>query len=141
LFRPSIFDPSELSTDVTGKVVCKTTAAMSKQGSHTLKLRPKMIMPIKASESRKIIHDLSPGSVISAGDLLASLDLKDPSKVKKIESFTGELDMKNVPVDASAVLSRRFSLVFRATLMLALQPLSLTSRTSNRRLNLSQALL
>jgi acetyl-CoA carboxylase/biotin carboxylase 1 len=44
----------------------------------------KMIMPIKATETGKITHSLSSGSVISAGDMLASLELKDPSKVKKI---------------------------------------------------------
>lgn len=60
----------------------------------------KMIMPIKASESGKITHNLSPGSVISAGDLLASLELKDPSKVKKIGMFEGELDIKKVPLEA-----------------------------------------
>jgi len=40
-----------------------------------------MIMSIKASESGVINHALSPGSIIAAGDLIASLKLKDPSKV------------------------------------------------------------
>ena len=44
-------------------------------------------MPLKASEFGKITHYLAPGTVISAGDLLASLELKDPSKVEKIEVF------------------------------------------------------
>ena len=61
-----------------------------------------MIMPIKASESGKITHNLSPGSVISAGDLLASLELKDPSKVKKIETFDGTLDIADSAVDIDA---------------------------------------
>jgi len=56
----------------------------------------KMVMPMKATESGKITHNLSPGSVITAGDLLASLELRDPSKVKKIEDFDGKL---NVPAD------------------------------------------
>ena len=56
----------------------------------------KMIMPIKATESGKITHNLSPGTVISAGDLLASLQLKDPSKVKKILPFDGDFD---IPMD------------------------------------------
>jgi len=56
----------------------------------------KMIMPIKATESGKITHNLSPGTVISAGDLLASLQLKDPSKVKKILPFEGDFD---IPMD------------------------------------------
>jgi acetyl-CoA carboxylase / biotin carboxylase 1 len=41
-----------------------------------------MIMPLKSTESGLIKHELSPGSIISAGDLLASLALKDPSKVQ-----------------------------------------------------------
>jgi len=61
-----------------------------------------MIMPIKASESGKITHNLSPGSVISAGDLLASLELRDPSKVKKIVDFEGVLDIPSVSVEMDA---------------------------------------
>ena len=54
----------------------------------------KMIMPIKATESGKITQNLSPGSVINAGDLLATLELKDPSKVKKILDFEGDFDLE-----------------------------------------------
>ena len=36
-------------------------------------------------------HELQPGSIINQGDLLASLTLADPSKVKKILPFEGEL--------------------------------------------------
>lgn len=61
-----------------------------------------MIMPIKATESGKITHNLSPGSVISAGDLLASLELKDPSKVKKILPFEGELEIPAVKLELGA---------------------------------------
>jgi acetyl-CoA carboxylase/biotin carboxylase 1 len=97
--RPTIFDPSELRTDVTGKVV----RYLQENGAEVVNGQPyveveamKMIMPIKASESGKITHNLSPGSVISAGDLLASLELKDPSKVKKIVEFDGKLDIASV---------------------------------------------
>jgi len=58
-----------------------------------------MIMPIKASESGKITHSLSPGSVIAAGDLLASLELKDPSKVKKIDTFDGKFNIESVELE------------------------------------------
>lgn len=61
----------------------------------------KMIMPIKSTETGKIFHNMPPGSVISAGDLLASLELKDPSKVKKIATFDGELDIENVALEVS----------------------------------------
>lgn len=34
-----------------------------------------MIMPLKATETGRISHEMSPGSIIAAGDLLASLQL------------------------------------------------------------------
>ena len=96
---PTIFDPSELRTDVTGKVV----RYLQENGSEVESGQPyveveamKMIMPIKATESGTISHSMSPGSIISAGDLLASLTLKDPSKVKKIVNFEGKLDISEV---------------------------------------------
>jgi acetyl-CoA carboxylase/biotin carboxylase 1 len=103
-YRPSIFDPSELRTDVTGKVVryLQDSGAEVEAGQPYIEVEAmKMIMPIKATESGKITHILSTGSVISAGDLLASLELKDPSKVKKIVPFEGSLDIPSValPVD------------------------------------------
>lgn len=63
----------------------------------------KMIMPIKAGETGRITHALSPGSVISAGDLLASLELKDPSKVKKIEVFDGVFDLAKSSIEVSPI--------------------------------------
>ena len=62
----------------------------------------KMIMPLKASETGKITHSLSPGSVISAGDLLASLELADPSKVKKIGTFEGKLSIDSSGEDTTS---------------------------------------
>ena len=94
--RPYIFDPSELRTDVTGKVVryLQDNGGQVNVGEPFVEVEAmKMIMPLKATESGKITHNLSPGTVISAGDLLASLELKDPSKVKKIVNFDGTLDV------------------------------------------------
>jgi len=102
LRRPTIFDPSELRTDVTGKVVryLQDNGAPVESGQPFVEVEAmKMIMPIKATESGKITHNLSPGSVISAGDLLASLELKDPSKVKKIGTFDGTLDIAESAVE------------------------------------------
>jgi len=93
---PNIFDPSELRTDVTGKVVryLQEDGAQVEAGTPFVEVEAmKMIMPLKASESGAIKHELSAGSIISTGDLLASLTLKDPSKVKKIETFDGAFDM------------------------------------------------
>jgi len=105
ILMPTIFDPSELRTDVTGKVVryLQDNGAEVEAGEPFVEVEAmKMIMPIKASESGSITHALSPGSVISQGDLLASLSLKDPSKVKKILTFGDKLDIPDVPLDVDA---------------------------------------
>lgn len=112
--RPTIFDPSELVSDVTGKVVryLQDNGAPVEAGQPYVEVEAmKMIMPIKATESGKITHNLSPGSVISAGDLLASLELKDPSKVKKIGTFDGTLDIpeSTMEMDAQKSLSNVLS--------------------------------
>lgn len=115
---------------MTGKVVryLQDNGAMVNEGEPYVEVEAmKMIMPIKASESGRITHNLSSGSVINAGDLLASLELKDPSKVKKILPFDGSLDVKEVdlssetnqlqnmlagyPGDADAVVAAVFSAV------------------------------
>eukprot|EP00435_Cladocopium_sp_Y103_P001897 s859_g1.t1 len=70
---PNVYDPSELRSDVNGKEL----EAM------------KMIMSLKSPEAGKVSHALSAGSIVSAGELLAKLELKDPSKVKKISPFEG----------------------------------------------------
>jgi len=105
VLMPTIFDPSELRTDVTGKVVryLQENGADVENGQPYVEVEAmKMIMPIKASESGKITHNLSPGTVISAGDLLASLQLRDPSKVKKIGIFEGALDVDDVKLETEA---------------------------------------
>lgn len=105
ILMPTIFDPSELRTDVTGKVVryLQDNGAPVESGQPYIEVEAmKMIIPIKASESGKITHNLSPGSVITAGDLLATLELKDPSKVKKIGTFDGVLDIAESTVDMDA---------------------------------------
>jgi len=96
ILMPTIFDPSELRTDVTGKVVryLQDNGAEVQAGEPYVEVEAmKMIMPIKATESGAIQHALSPGSIISAGDMLASLTLRDPSKVKKIVQFSEELSI------------------------------------------------
>ena len=93
---PTVYNPSELRSDVTGKVV----RFLQQDGENVEKDQPyveveamKMIMAIKSTESGVINHNLSPGSIISAGDLIASLQLKDPSRVKQISSFKETLSV------------------------------------------------
>jgi biotin carboxylase/acetyl-CoA carboxylase carboxyltransferase component len=92
---PTIFDPSELRTDVTGKVV----RYLQEEGAHLGAGQPyveveamKMIMALKTVESGKCFPAKPSGSIISAGDLLATLVLSDPSKVAKVIPFDGTLD-------------------------------------------------
>ena len=92
---PTVFDPSELRGDVTGKVV----RFLQADGGEVEKGKPyaeveamKMVMPLLATESGRITHAVSPGSIIEAGDLLASLELRDPGKAKKINAFAGDFD-------------------------------------------------
>jgi acetyl-CoA carboxylase / biotin carboxylase 1 len=103
ILMPSISDPSEFRTDVTGKVVryLKENGEEIKAGEPYVEVEAmKMIMPVKAPETGKITNALSAGSVIAAGDLLASIELKDPSKVKKIETFSGQLSIPSKTLDA-----------------------------------------
>jgi len=96
ILLPTVYDPSELRSDITGKVVrfLQEDGASIEAGQPFVEVEAmKMIMPLKAAESGTITHNMSPGSIISAGDMLASLQLKDPSKVKKIDDFKGKLDI------------------------------------------------
>ena len=107
---PTVFDPSELRTDVTGKLI----RFLQEDGAEVVAGKPyaeveamKMVMPLIATESGKINHAKSGGAVIEAGDLLASLTLKDPSKVKKITTFSGQLRLPTTteaPANAEAAL-------------------------------------
>lgn len=105
ILMPDIIDPSELRSDVTGKVVryLHDNGAMVEKDTAYIEVEAmKMIMTMKTKAAGKITHALSSGTVIAAGDLLASLELKDPSKVEKIEMFDGKLEIENTPVDRKA---------------------------------------
>ena len=93
---PPVYNPSELRSDVTGKVV----RFLQQDGDKVEKDQPyveveamKMIMALKAGEAGVISQKLQPGAILGPGDLIAGLTLDDPSKVKKIESFSGPMTM------------------------------------------------
>lgn len=111
---PTVYDPSELRSDVNGKIVryLHDEGAEVAKGEAYVELEAmKMIMALKSSESGKISHTKSAGSIVAAGELLARLELKDPSKVQKIEPFEGEFKwgpaqdlVSNPEEDLSALL-------------------------------------
>eukprot|EP00958_Prasinococcus_capsulatus_P024488 scaffold3827_cov394-Prasinococcus_capsulatus_cf.AAC.7 len=93
ILLPNQFDPSELRTDVTGKLI----RFLQDDGTPVSKGEPyaeveamKMVMPLVAGESGKISHKKASGAVIEAGDLLAKMELSDPSQVKSLVTFEGQ---------------------------------------------------
>jgi len=67
----------------------------------------KMLITIKAGESGKIKFEKQPGSILNQGDLLASLTLKDPSKVKKILNFARKLEY-DMPISKGETTIQKF---------------------------------
>eukprot|EP00441_Pelagodinium_beii_P031460 CAMPEP_0197637908 /NCGR_PEP_ID=MMETSP1338-20131121/12992_1 /TAXON_ID=43686 ORGANISM="Pelagodinium beii, Strain RCC1491" /NCGR_SAMPLE_ID=MMETSP1338 /ASSEMBLY_ACC=CAM_ASM_000754 /LENGTH=2142 /DNA_ID=CAMNT_0043210401 /DNA_START=44 /DNA_END=6472 /DNA_ORIENTATION=+ len=107
---PTLYDPSELRSEFNGKVVryLQDDGAAVKEGEPYVELEAmKMIMPVKASASGKISHTAGAGSIVSAGDLLGSLQLEDPSKVKKIVPFDGTFLPSDLADDKSTAGSLR----------------------------------
>jgi acetyl-CoA carboxylase/biotin carboxylase 1 len=104
---PTLYDPSEFRSDVTGKLM----RYLVEEGQEVKAGEPfaeaeamKMIISIKATESGKFTPALQPGSIISQGDLLGSLELADPSKVKKIGTFDGTLSFASGAIDSETTL-------------------------------------
>ena len=76
ILMPTMFDPSELRSDVNGKVVrfLHEDGAEVEAGIPYIEVEAmKMVMPLLTTESGAISHTVSPGSIIEAGELLASL--------------------------------------------------------------------
>merc|ERR1719420_837374 len=90
---PNLRDPSELRSEFNGKVVRYLHA----DGAEVEKDEPyveleamKMIMSLRSGEAGKIHHSLAAGSIVSPGQLLATLKLADPGSVQTVQSFSGE---------------------------------------------------
>jgi len=113
---PTQFDPSELRSDVNGKVVrfLHADGAEVEAGTPFIEVEAmKMVMPLLTQESGTITHNVAPGGIIEAGELLASLKLRDPSRVKKILPFSGDWELEDAPAaGAESVLEQ-----YRATLL------------------------
>jgi len=93
---PTIFDATELRSEFNGKIVryLQDNGGVVKEGEPYVELEAmKMIMPVKATSSGRITHTRGAGSIVSAGELLGSLELDDPSSVQKIEPFQGDFAM------------------------------------------------
>merc|ERR1719454_932826 len=93
---PNLRDPSELRSEFNGKVVRYLVAdgeEVGKDEPYVELEAMKMIMSLRADEAGKIQQALSPGAIVSPGQLLANLDLADPSSVQTVKTFSGAYPM------------------------------------------------
>ena len=80
--RPTLFDPPELRSkfDRIVRYLHDNGAFVQQEKPYVELEAMKVIMPVKASASGKIIHTRGAGSMVSAGELGGSLELDDPIK-------------------------------------------------------------
>jgi biotin carboxylase/acetyl-CoA carboxylase carboxyltransferase component/biotin carboxyl carrier protein len=97
---PKEYDPATLTSSVSGKLVRFLVA----DGDHVEQERPyaelevmKMYLTLHAPESGRISLAKPAGSSIDVGDIVATLDLDDPTKVRRSEKFTGKLPQFGLP--------------------------------------------
>ena len=97
MFSPD-YDPTVLRTDVAGKLVKKLKADNSyvKKGEPYCEIEVmKMFMPLRVEESGILSWCVNEGAAISAGDVLASIELDNPDNVAKVTLFSGTLSIPN----------------------------------------------
>jgi acetyl-CoA carboxylase / biotin carboxylase 1 len=97
MFSPD-YDPTVLRTDVAGKLVKKLKAENSyvKKGEPYCEIEVmKMFMPLRVEESGILSWRVNEGAAISAGDVLASIELDNPDNVAKVTLFSGTLSIPN----------------------------------------------
>ena len=97
MFSPD-YDPTVLRTDVAGKLVKKLKADNSyvKKGEPYCEIEVmKMFMPLRVEESGILSWRVNEGAAISAGDVLASIELDNPDNVAKVTLFSGTLSIPN----------------------------------------------
>mmetsp|Transcript_4601 Transcript_4601/g.13903 ORF Transcript_4601/g.13903 Transcript_4601/m.13903 type:complete len:2305 (+) Transcript_4601:192-7106(+) len=109
---PREYDPTTLLSTVNGKLV----RFLVSDGDHLAKGTPyaelevmKMYLSLTAPEAGIVKLAKSAGSVVSIGDVLARLELEDPSKVRRTSLFEGKLpEIKQHP-DLGSKAHQRFS--------------------------------
>lgn len=117
-FSPD-YDPTALRTDVAGKLVKK----LKEDGAHVKKGEPyceievmKMFMPLRVEESGILTWKINEGASLSAGDLLATLELDNPENVAAVSVFAGDLVVPGWGLFSDTFSSSRPHLMMRAAL-------------------------
>lgn len=94
-------DPTTLRTSAPGKLI----NFLQEDGSHLFVGQPyaeiesmKMVMALTVTESGCVYHVRRPGAVLNAGDVIAKMDLDDPSIVTKAQLFKGGFPPSKTPL-------------------------------------------
>ena len=85
------YDPTRLCAEMAGKLarwLVEDGSAVAKGEPYAEVEVMKMFLALRAPEAGKVHIQLSEGTVLEAGDLLATMELDDPSMVQKAELFT-----------------------------------------------------
>ncbi|KAG2570471.1 acetyl-CoA carboxylase 2 isoform X1 [Panicum virgatum] len=113
-------DPSKLLAETP----CKLLRFLVADGAHVDADVPyaevevmKMCMPLLSPASGVIHVMMSEGQALQAGDLIARLDLDDPSAVKRAEPFDGMFPQTGLPVAASSQVHKRYAASLNAAQM------------------------
>lgn len=113
-------DPSKLLAETP----CKLLRFLVADGAHVDADVPyaevevmKMCMPLLSPASGVVHCMMSEGQALQAGDLIARLDLDDPSAVKRAEPFDGVFPQMVLPVAASSQVHKRYAASLNAARM------------------------
>ncbi|GLJ49976.1 hypothetical protein SUGI_1062920 [Cryptomeria japonica] len=105
-------DPSKLVAETP----CKLTRFLVPDGSHVDTDAPyaevevmKMCMPLLSPAAGTIHFKMSEGQPMQAGDVIAGLDLDDPSAVRKAEPFHGSFPILGSPTAVAGKVHQRFA--------------------------------
>ncbi|KAJ6307102.1 hypothetical protein OIU78_022230 [Salix suchowensis] len=114
-------DPSKLMAETP----CKLLRYLVSDGSHVDADMPyaevevmKMCMPLLSPASGVIQFKLSEGQAMQAGELIARLDLDDPSAVRKAEPFHGSFPVLGSPTAISGKVHQRCAASLNAARMI-----------------------
>ncbi|XP_023877814.1 acetyl-CoA carboxylase 1 [Quercus suber] len=114
-------DPSKLIAETP----CKLLRYLIMDGSHIDADTPyaevevmKMCMPLLSPSSGLVHFKMSEGQAMQAGELIARLDLDDPSAVRKAEPFHGSLPVLGPPTAISGKVHQRCAASINAAQMI-----------------------
>lgn len=114
------FDPSTIRANTSGKFV----RFLVEDGSRITAKQPiaeiemmKMIITLYAPLSGKIKSQLSPGTALKQGDIIALLDLDDPSQIKRAEVFEGKFPEQTKKINLKPYQTMQYGVAEIQTLL------------------------